>query len=171
MQNGNEITEVYYFPLTVTLFERTAYGNIIKTDDLDGRFAADYADEIADKLEEFTGNNTENPADYFEGSDSAMEKLQSLQWGVETVGDELYGTVTATLFAPLTESEEAELKDYITGQNSDGLGEDFEQRDIEIPEGLMSVHFWEESNDYEILNTDEFCARHSSPGLTMGGMS
>ena len=27
MQNGKEITKVYYFPLTVTLFERTAYGN------------------------------------------------------------------------------------------------------------------------------------------------
>ena len=26
MQNGKEITKVYYFPLTVTLFERTAYG-------------------------------------------------------------------------------------------------------------------------------------------------
>ena len=27
MQNGKGITKVYYFPLTVTLFERTAYGN------------------------------------------------------------------------------------------------------------------------------------------------
>ena len=171
MQNGNEITEVYYFPLAVTLFDRTIYGDIIEAYDLDGRFAVYHADEIANELEEFMETDSGNPADYFEGSDSAMEKLQSLQWGVETVGDELYGTVTATLSAPLTESEEAELKEYITGQNSDGLGEVFEQRDIEIPEGVMNVHFWEASDDYEVLNTDEFCARHSSPGLTMGGMS
>ena len=171
MQNGNEITEVYYFPLMITLIVSGEYGDEIRADSLDGWYAADYADEIADELEELMETDSGNPADYFEGSDSAMEKLQSLQWGVETVGDELYGTVTATLSAPLTESEEAELKDYITGQNSDGLGEVFEQRDIEIPEGVMNVHFWEASNDYEVLNTDEFCARHSSPGLTMGGMS
>ena len=35
-----------------------------------------------------------------------------------------------------------ELCDYITGQYSDGWGEGFEQRDIEVEGGTLNVHFW-----------------------------
>lgn len=63
-----------------------------------------------------------------------------------------------------------EIKDYITGQNSDGLGEGFEQQDIEIDGSVMNVHFWESGKDYRIYDEDEFEAEiRSDQG--MGGLS
>src|SRR5699024_243266 len=39
-----------------------------------------------------------------------------------------------------------DLQDYITGQYSDGWGEGFEQRDIEVEDGILNVHFWQEDH-------------------------
>lgn len=46
----------------------------------------------------------------------------------------------------------ADLKDWITGQNSDGLGEGFEQQEINIESysssGRICVSFWHSDDDY-----------------------
>ena len=73
-------------------------------------------------------------------------------------------------YEELTLKEIEEIKDYITGQNSDGLGEGFEQQDIEIDGSVMNVHFWESGKDYRIYDEDEFEAEiRSDQG--MGGLS
>ena len=59
------------------------------------------------------------------------------------------------------------FKDWILGQNSDGLGEGFEQQDIEIDDGILNVHFWNSSDEYYVENEDDFYNRMDNG---MGGM-
>ena len=47
------------------------------------------------------------------------------------------------------------MKDWISGQNSDGLGEGFEQRPIETVDGSIYVHFWNSGDEYFIVNANE----------------
>ena len=47
------------------------------------------------------------------------------------------------------------MKEWISGQNSDGLGEGFEQRPIETEDGDLYVHFWNSGNDYRIVTDGE----------------
>ena len=107
---------------------------------------------------------------YFDGSNSAVAKIKSLKWDFESFDGVLFGRVRATLTEPLTEDEEAELKEFITGQNSDWLGEGAEQQDIRIPDGIMNVHFWNSGDSYFVRNSDEFSEMPHTHGMTMGGM-
>ena len=61
--------------------------------------------------------------------------------------------VTST--APLNAVERAAMREWISGQNADGLGEGFEQRPIETYYGDIYVHFWNSGNDYFIATEDE----------------
>ena len=97
--------------------------------------------------------------DYFDENDSktAKVKLQSMIWGFESVNNCLYGKVTVTLSEALTEEEVEAVKDYICGQNSDGLGEGFEQQEIHIDyDENIYVSFWHRGGDYWIYGEDEF---------------
>jgi hypothetical protein len=46
--------------------------------------------------------------------------------------------------------------EYITGQYSDGWGEGFEQRDIEVDGGVLNVHFWQPER-FEMVPIAEEC--------------
>lgn len=166
------VTEDYYFPLTVTVYEYNEYGDLDYDSDceLDGRFADDYVDEIKTMFDAYTASDDTDMAEYFDGSNSAVAKIKSLKWGFESFDGVLFGRVRATLTEPLTEDEEAELKEFITGQNSDGLGEGAEQQDIRIPDGIMNVHFWNSGDSYFVRNSDEFSEMPHTYGMTMGGM-
>ena len=86
-----------------------------------------------------------NLMEYFYGSDSIKEKVKSAVVSVESAEDILYGCTTLHLKENLTSEEFHELCEYITGQYSDGWGEEFEQRDIQVEEGTLHVHFWQRS--------------------------
>ena len=86
-----------------------------------------------------------NLMEYFYGSDSIKEKVKSAVVSVESAEDILYGCTTLRLKENLTLMEFHELCEYITGQYSDGWGEEFEQRDIQVEEGTLHVHFWQRS--------------------------
>ena len=62
---------------------------------------------------------------------------------VESAEDILYGCTTLHLKENLTSEEFHELCEYITGQYSDGWGEGFEQRNIQVDGGTLNVHFWQ----------------------------
>lgn len=115
-----------------------------------------------------------NMADYFHGNNGVSEKLRSAEWGFERRNGELYGCITVQTAGPLTEDEEQDLKEWITGQNSDGLGEGFEQREIYFEGGhrgaFMYVSLWSPDDDYFVDNQDEFEDRLMNQGMTMGGM-
>lgn len=146
----------FYFPLTVSVYERDENG--WWSDDAveyDGR----YADILRGEIERrFDGYNDDDMSDYFNESDSktAKAKLQSMIWGFESVSGCLYGKVSVTLSEELTSEEVEAVKDYICGQNSDGLGEGFEQQSIRVDDEEIYISFWHRGNDYWIYDEDEF---------------
>lgn len=93
--------------------------------------------------------------DYYNDNSVIKEKLVSMKWGICEINDTPYGYVDVVLNAPLNDSEVDELKDWISGQNSDGLGEGFEQREIETDEGGLYVSFWDSGKDYFIYTQEE----------------
>lgn len=92
-------------------------------------------------------------------TESIREKLLTCVWDVEVVNDRLYGKVEVLSTASLNPAEETAMKDWILGQNSDGLGEGFEQRPIETEWGDLYVHFWNSGDDYEIVTAEEMKMR------------
>lgn len=61
---------------------------------------------------------------------SCRDKIASMTWFLmeELYGNPYSGFIVVDCYEPLTEVEKYKLSKYILGQNSDGLGENFEQR-------------------------------------------
>lgn len=166
----SEMEVKYYCPLKVMLYERNEYGDIDESlySELDGNFADSYEEEIRDRLHQYN-NDGIDMAEYFSGSNGVTGKLKSAEWDFESHGGTLYGRIKVKLTAPFTPEEETEFKEWIRGQNSDGLGEGFEQQEIDISDGEMYVSYWHSGNDYYIDNETEFVHRLSGD-IGMGGM-
>ena len=162
-----DVTEYYYCPLVARVYPRDEYGDYGEyPDDYDGDFLAQYEDKIRKliKQEELRG---ENLATYFAGSNGAVSKLKEIHFGTQNVDGIIYGKIRVELTERLTDEENAEIKEFLIGQCADGFGESLEQREIEIPEGIMYVSFWN-ADYYFMLNEDEFDNRLT--GLEMGGI-
>ena len=156
----------YYFPLTVNLIEYDDYGYLDFNDEgneYDGHAALNYQDEIEAKFASYTKGD-EDMATYFRDT-PLKAKIESMKWGFESVNNSLWGVVDVTLNSEITQEEDEEIKDYITGQNSDGLGEGFEQQDISVDDGILNVHFWKWSDDYQIYSEEEFAEQIESQGM------
>ena len=125
------VTTKYYCPLTIQVHSRDCYGDVDEDGyEEDAAFAARHEDIIRQKMLEYNASDEVNMAEYFHGNNGVSEKLRSAEWDFERRNGELYGCITVLTAGPLTEDEEQDLKDWISGQNSDGLGEGFEQQEI-----------------------------------------
>lgn len=78
-------------------------------------------DEAAAYLEE------DNMLEYFSDNAAIKNKLDGIYWILD---DTESGRIIVEAYKPLDENELAVLSDYIKGQNSDGLGEGFEQQEF-----------------------------------------
>ena len=106
---------------------------------LDGTELADYEEVIREELERY---GEDDLMQYFDGSESIQEKIQSAVVTIENKDGILYGCTKLELNEFLSQEELQEFTEYITGQYSDGWGEGFEQRDIKVDGGMLNVHFW-----------------------------
>ena len=160
------VVTTFYCPLSGQIYDGYDGG----TSDVDGRFLSDYISEIEEKLE-----HEQNPdfeiADYITDHPTANEKLKMARWSVEEIGGVLYGRIDCRSAEAFTPEEIEAIKDGISGQNSDGFGEGFEQREIHTDDGDLYVSFWQSGNDYFIhtqSEMDEYI--NQGQGLKMGGM-
>ena len=106
----------------------------------------------------------------FVGEQANIEdKLIYAEWSVENRNDTLYGKISCYFREPLTEKETEILKETITGQNSDGFGESFEQRPIKVDSDDVYVSFWD-YDDYFLKTGKEMDAYLQKDDITMGGI-
>lgn len=152
----------YYFPLTCTFEDEESDYTPVEgyLEDL-----LRNADKIQKALQRDQSDLMDTMAIYFWTSNPAttasiQEKLVACVWDVEEREGRLYGKVEVTSTAPLDPTEGQAMKDWICGQNSDGLGEGFEQQPIETEWGDLYVHLWHSGNDYEIVTAEEMKMRH-----------
>lgn len=160
-QPGASVT--WYFPLEVKLRadDNLEYYDDIDycADDIDSREAVYYKDEILEQLEK-ENSSFDTPrmlAEYIH--DPALSgKVYSMTPTVEEHGGRLWGAMVMRLSGELTPDEISGLKDYISGQNSDGYGESLEQHEIKVSTGELYVSFWHSRGDYAVYTQEEFAA-------------
>lgn len=163
--SAGKYTESFYFPLKGMLNE-DEYEDYYEIDNM---FLQEYKHDIREAVER--EQSIGDMVQYFNRSESVNEKLASAVWSVDEVGGKLYGRVNVRLKEPLTEGETEILKEWISGQNSDGLGEGFEQRAIETEEGDLYVSFWNSGDGYFVYNQEEMDEYiHQQHEIQMGGM-
>ena len=154
----------FFCPLTGNLsdhdgdyYETDAYMINNNADAIEEAIAKEQATEI-------------NMAEYVGDHAGIKDKLVFAEWGDEEHRGTLYGKIDCYLTESLTPDETERLRDAISGQNSDGLGEGFEQREIPIDEGDLYVSYWHSGDDYFLLTEDEFDEYLSQlPGMRFGG--
>ena len=136
-----------YVPLKVEELDR----EMGDTNEIDGE---QYLREIRKKVYDFNLEDGERGlARYFGKDNISRNKVYSIKPDVEMVRDTMMGVAVIKMTKPLTQTEIDDLKDYVTGQFSDGWGESFEQREIQVSGGEIYVHFWDSEEYY--INTDE----------------
>ena len=164
-QDAGPVKAVFFCPLVGNIDEGD--GDMFTVGD---SYLADSEDEINDALKEYTANDENDMATYYNKDDGLSEKLTSAVWSVELHGDKLFGRIDCSLKEALTAEETEALRDWLTGQCSDGLGEGFEQQPIDTMDGELFVSFWNSGDDYAMMTEDEFEDHLQNTEMTIGGM-
>ena len=164
-QDAGPVKAVFFCPLVGNIDEGD--GDMFTVGD---SYLADSTDEISDALKKYTANDENDMAVYYNKDDGVSEKLTSAVWSVELYGDRLFGRIDCSLKEALTAEETEALRDWITGQCSDGLGEGFEQQPIDTMDGELFVSFWNSGVDYAMMTESEFDEYPQQNEMQMGGM-
>ena len=134
--------------------------------DIDGGI---YFDKIRDTVRrDDIQNEKRGLAEYLSKKNICQKKVYSIKPDVERVNDVMMGVVAIKMTEPLSQGEIDDLKDYITGQFSDGWGESFEQQAIQVDGNQIYVHFWN-SEEYFIKTEEEMMAEQEQE-FEMEGM-
>ena len=157
-----------YMPLTADLYERNEYGEFDDSSTLlEGRELRGYQDQITAAL---VKNRMPEEAErgimhWYHKPDSINAKVYSAVFTVDSRGGELWGIAECRVAGELSDTEMDTLKEFITGQASDGWGEGFEQREISVDDGgELHVHLWN-SGEWSIQTEQELFSPKLVEGL------
>ena len=120
-------------------------------DEFSGFELADYEESIQSAITASLKGSGGDLTPYFseQRTPGVKAKVLSAIPSVELRDGELMGCTTVRLKEPLDKVEMSALQEYLRGQFSDGWGEGFEQREIDVGDGKLYVHFWQD-HDFEL---------------------
>lgn len=157
------VHEDFYCPLQATIIDGNGNERNIAQEDLPV-----YENEIQLKIEDCQEADMDMAA-YVGKHANLRDKLLYAEWSVENRNDRLYGKISCYFSAPLSTEETERLKDAITGQNSDGFGEGFEQRGIKTEDGEIHVSLWNHE-EYFLKSGEEMDEYLNKTEIKMGGI-
>ena len=157
-----------YMPLTADLYEQNEYGDLDDSSTLlEGSELRGYQDQImAALVKNRMPEETERGLmHWYDEADSVDRKVRSAVFTVEERDRQLWGVAECRVAGELSDTELETLKEYLTGQASDGWGEGFEQREISVDDGgELYVHFWN-SDEWSIQTEQELFSPKLADGL------
>lgn len=157
-----------YMPLTADFIEYNEYGDLDDelSSELPGNALVPYEDQILAALQR---NRMPEEAErglmhWYHEDDAVNRKVQSVTMTAEERNGFLWGVAECRVVGELTQTELDTLKDYVTGQASDGWGEGFEQQGIRVEDGELYVHLWN-FGDWFIRTEQEQFSQKLNEGL------
>lgn len=115
--------------------------------------------EEAIEREKCEGEEARGLMHYFDESREVAAKVVSAHPKVADVDGELYGVLECKIRDPLTEEEIKILKDFWTGQMSDGWGEGFEQQPLIVEDGEIYISFWSRKSFWSVMTERELIGK------------
>ena len=159
-------TETFYFPLSVQVEDEDSEDLYNVSSDSVRWFE----DEIQEAIDDYQ-SDIEMERYLCDDNADIQRKLISAEWGVETMNGDIYGRVDFELKESFTDEETRLVKEAVSGQNSDGIGESFEQHPITLDDEKYYVSFWNSGDDYFVYTADEMDEYLSQQsGQNFGGM-
>ena len=156
-----------YMPMTVDRFESDGYGGTEnEPTELSNYEAVRYVDSInaALRRESLPAEAERGLMHYYGKNDDIARKVRKVTFSAEVRDQKLWGVAECQVASELTPEELTILKEYVSGQASDGFGEGFEQREISVPDGHeIYAHLWQWEN--WSIQTEQECF---SPKLAEG---
>ena len=156
-----------YMPLTADFYPRDEWGDSSEEGERwDDRTLTEYEDQILGSLvkNRMPEERERGLMHWYGEQDSLNAKVRSAEFTVEVRDGCLWGVAECQVVGELTSGELTRLKDFISGQASDGWGEGFEQREIKVDGGELYVHLWN-SDDWSIQTEQEQFVPQIAKGL------
>ena len=157
-----------YMPMTVDRFESDGWGGTEnEPTELSNYEAIRYVDSInaALRRENLPAEAERGLMHYYSKNDDIARKVRKVTFAAEVRDQKLWGVAECQVTGELTPEEFTTLKEYVSGQASDGFGEGFEQREISVPDGHeIYAHLWQWEN-WSILTEQECFSPKLAEGL------
>ena len=156
-----------YMPLNAELYGYDEWGDLEQdSEELDGTGLLPFENQIVAALVKYRDSEEAERGimRWYGEQDSVNAKVKSVVFNAEIREHQLWGVAECRVVGALSPQELDTLKEYISGQASDGWGEGFEQREIRTEEGELYVHLWD-FGDWEIQTEEERFAPKLAEGL------
>ncbi len=155
-----------YMPLSAEWADGGDTYDVEEAAPLSDRQILEYQDAIESAMLRYRKpEETERGIMHWYGKDDSVDvKVKSVVFTTKARDGKLWGVAECRVAGKLTADELTTLKDYISGQASDGWGEGFEQREIETGDGDIYVHLWDWEN-WDIQTEEELFAPKVADGL------